>query len=527
MARSANSNNDAGVTQLEFHQAMRDFKTMFPDMDEEVIEYVLRSNNGAVDSTIDQLLLMASDSEKEKSRTANAIPTTTNTTTNITTATAGHSDNVLSVDDLFFGVEQPSTVATSLPSYAASAATAATTTTTTTTRSVAGDEMLRPLHNQLINLSEETDHSPSYLNPPSYQSASNAQSASLNETPQGQPQTKLKDCNLSASNQVNSASLFSSSKCNSTNEPRFSHLSYSVYDTTGILSQKVSNTSLRARFKWIPPILGKLPDSFLRVQVTNGAYNAGRSSHGASSQRFHHQSSQAQSSRTRAGGSLTSAPSSGNASNFISSAMLAQKMEENERRRQQAIEDEDEEVARYLEDERFAILLQNAEFVHELRHNQEFMSQLEMDNKRRRQEGHMQFGSGSNYNSSTGPSSLNISDAAFKEALKNMGKKSKKKFAQLAGVFKKKKGNLFNEGIGHGLTGIDVTSSPHRQSRDFLLDDSYKEFENEYSSDSERDRNSPYWERDPRTGSNPQAANSSSSRISTSSNLHNSQQNRH
>lgn len=30
------------VTQLEFRQAMRDFKTMFPDMDDDVIEVVLR-----------------------------------------------------------------------------------------------------------------------------------------------------------------------------------------------------------------------------------------------------------------------------------------------------------------------------------------------------------------------------------------------------------------------------------------------------------------------------------------------------
>ncbi|XP_042907201.1 CUE domain-containing protein 1 [Parasteatoda tepidariorum] len=57
------------VTQLEFRQAMRDFKTMFPEMDEDVIEVVLRSNNGAVDSTIDQLLTMSTDNENEKLRT--------------------------------------------------------------------------------------------------------------------------------------------------------------------------------------------------------------------------------------------------------------------------------------------------------------------------------------------------------------------------------------------------------------------------------------------------------------------------
>ena len=58
----------SGVTQLEFHQAMNDFKTMFPEMDEDVIEVVLRANNGAVDATIDQLLAMNMDSENERLR---------------------------------------------------------------------------------------------------------------------------------------------------------------------------------------------------------------------------------------------------------------------------------------------------------------------------------------------------------------------------------------------------------------------------------------------------------------------------
>lgn len=57
------------TTQLEFHQAMRDFKTMFPEMDEDVIEVVLRANQGAVDATIDQLLAMSTDNENERLRT--------------------------------------------------------------------------------------------------------------------------------------------------------------------------------------------------------------------------------------------------------------------------------------------------------------------------------------------------------------------------------------------------------------------------------------------------------------------------
>lgn len=54
--------------QLEFTQAMTDFKTMFPEMDDDVIEAVLRANMGAVDATIDQLLTMSTDNQNEKLR---------------------------------------------------------------------------------------------------------------------------------------------------------------------------------------------------------------------------------------------------------------------------------------------------------------------------------------------------------------------------------------------------------------------------------------------------------------------------
>ncbi|KAK7882724.1 hypothetical protein WMY93_028898 [Mugilogobius chulae] len=56
-----NSRPNRQVRRLEFNQAMEDFRTMFPTMDYEVIECVLRSNNGAVDATIDQLLQMSLD----------------------------------------------------------------------------------------------------------------------------------------------------------------------------------------------------------------------------------------------------------------------------------------------------------------------------------------------------------------------------------------------------------------------------------------------------------------------------------
>ena len=70
-AYTSHTNSSGGVgksaaTQLEFTQAMTDFKVMFPDMDAEVIEAVLRANNGAVDATIDHLLTMSADNEAEK-----------------------------------------------------------------------------------------------------------------------------------------------------------------------------------------------------------------------------------------------------------------------------------------------------------------------------------------------------------------------------------------------------------------------------------------------------------------------------
>lgn len=42
---------------------MSDFRHMFPETDEEVIEAVLRANNGMVDATIDQLLTMNIDAD--------------------------------------------------------------------------------------------------------------------------------------------------------------------------------------------------------------------------------------------------------------------------------------------------------------------------------------------------------------------------------------------------------------------------------------------------------------------------------
>ncbi|KAG8451324.1 hypothetical protein GDO86_003512 [Hymenochirus boettgeri] len=69
-------NNSRPVRRLEFNQAMEDFKTMFPNMDYDIIECVLRANNGAVDATIDQLLQMNLDDGgyDESSDSEDSIP---------------------------------------------------------------------------------------------------------------------------------------------------------------------------------------------------------------------------------------------------------------------------------------------------------------------------------------------------------------------------------------------------------------------------------------------------------------------
>ena len=48
---------------LDFYESMYNFKKMFPKFDAEVIETVLRSNDGSVDKTVDQLLAMSMDDE--------------------------------------------------------------------------------------------------------------------------------------------------------------------------------------------------------------------------------------------------------------------------------------------------------------------------------------------------------------------------------------------------------------------------------------------------------------------------------
>ena len=57
------SDKNGTKKKLDFYQSMYHFKKMFPKFDSEVIETVLRSNQGSVDKTLDQLLTMSIDNE--------------------------------------------------------------------------------------------------------------------------------------------------------------------------------------------------------------------------------------------------------------------------------------------------------------------------------------------------------------------------------------------------------------------------------------------------------------------------------
>ena len=170
-------------------------------------------------------------------------------------------------------------------------------------------------------------------------------------------------------------------------------------------------------------------------------------------------------------------------------------MEENQRQRQLSISADDPELAQFLEDERVAIFLQNEEFVRELRRNKDFMSTLELDTS---------DGNGASLGPSGG-STHTDSDAAFKETLKHMGKVSRRKFAQLARLFSRRKRRSFQQLLSEGST----------PSRDNLLirEDQYHEFQNEGSDNEDIHRENPLI-----LGINETEDNSNHSNISNNTN---------
>ncbi|GFY45904.1 CUE domain-containing protein 1 [Trichonephila inaurata madagascariensis] len=375
-----NEKSKPAVTQLEFHQAMTDFKTMFPDMDEDVIEVVLRANNGAVDSTIDQLLAMQTDNENERLRAE-------------------------------------------------------------------------------LDATENDELPPSYspaTPPPSYHQA----------VPYAHSPGRLAAVQLGRKVSGVSPSLMRHTQLLNQKSTPAQQLPIVVPKIAPPQKNEVSNTKVETatsqpKKKWNPPLVGPLPSSFLRLED-------------------HHQQ------KSRRGKFMT-----------LSTVMLQKRMLENERQRRNTIGAEDPELARYLEDERIALFLQNEEFVRELMGNKEFLSTLEKDsasNGTMTLQTKHSHSSRNNERSSGGAESSKAedhpqlphsfsadeTDAAFRERLKNMGKLSRRKFAQLASIFSRRK-RAFKPILGDGIN----------PSRDNLL-----LHEDEYSELSEDDSDTDWNKKD-------------------------------
>ncbi|XP_028840708.1 CUE domain-containing protein 1-like isoform X2 [Denticeps clupeoides] len=304
-AQLNNSRGPRQVRRLEFNQAMGDFKTMFPAMDHEVIECVLRANNGAVDSTIDQLLQMSIDGQG--------------------------SDDTSDSED-------------SIP-----------------------PEILE----RTLEPDSSDEEAPPVYSPPSYDMHiyDRKHPADVPPTP----------------------------------PPRFeAHV-------------PPGHRQVGTYRNWNPPLLGNLPDDFLRILPQQLD----------SLQRSH---------------SSLSQPSSSSSSSLSS---LSQALVPGE-----WASEEDRKLKQYLEDERIALFLQNEEFMRELQRNRDFLIALERD--RQKYESKI---SKANHSSAcmencrtgdhcaSGPEEACTSvpdDALFRDKLKHMGKSTRKKLFEIARSFSEK-----------------------------------------------------------------------------------------
>lgn len=308
-----NSRPNRQVRRLEFNQAMEDFKTMFPSMDYEVIECVLRSNNGAVDATIDQLLQMSLDGQG--------------------------SDDSSDSDD-------------SIP-----------------------QEILE----RTLEPDSSDEEPPPVYSPPAYDM--HIYDRKYPEAPPTPP-------------------------------PRFE------------AQPPPGHQKVRSYKNWNPPLLGNLPDDFLRILPQQ--LDSIKSSQSSLSQ-----PSSSSSSSVSSVGQWTAPPGSAPStagSNGLSSVSTG-------------ATEQDKKLKQYLEDERIALFLQNEEFMRELQRNREFLIALERDrlkyeSKKSRSHSSNVESSGEHYSAASMEAVSD--DALFRDKLKHMGKSTRKKLFEIARTFSEK-----------------------------------------------------------------------------------------
>ncbi|XP_056466579.1 CUE domain-containing protein 1b isoform X1 [Gadus chalcogrammus] len=291
-----NSRPNRQIRRLEFNQAMMDFKTMFPTMEYEVIECVLRSNNGAVDATIDQLLQMSIDGNCSDD--------------------SSDSEDSISPEIL--------------------------------------ERTLEP---------DSSDEEP----PPGYSPPTYDLHAHDRKYPQAPP-------------------------------PRFE-------------AQPSTLCQVGSYRHWNPPLLGNLPEDFLRILP----------------QQLEHIKPNPVISESQQTTRARSAPATGGTGSASGSRGAATEPEG--------------KLKQYLEDERIAMFLQNEEFMRELQRNHDFLIALERD-RLKYESKKLKSNHSSSLENSAGehcPSNPGESDEAlFQDKLKHMGKSTRKKLFEIARTFSEK-----------------------------------------------------------------------------------------
>ncbi|XP_041347084.1 CUE domain-containing protein 1-like [Gigantopelta aegis] len=361
---------------LEFNQAMSDFKFMFPNMEEDVIEAVLRANNGIVDATIDQLLTMNVDSEE--------IPPDLQWIANI--------EDV----DKAPNVEK--------------------------------DCSLHPIEDSPPPYSEAIQSPQLLMGAGACVQKTSPRSSPLEPAASHLLDMGIDELALSNTEPKTPVSPWSSPISS------FRRYPHSVH---------TMSTKKPLYRNWNPPVLGTLPDDFLRLSPTSNPVK--RTPSVGSYEKSHHRKSSSKSLII--------------STHDFSTDMLQEKMKENERRRKLASGDIDPELTQFLEDERLAIMFQNSEFLQELRDDEDFMNTLERDRmstsafepktpstpeKEAMNEG---YGTDRQDTLEAFPFSQQLpksedEDAELRRKLRHMGKASRKQFAALARRFfsrKKKK----------------------------------------------------------------------------------------
>lgn len=546
------------MRQLEFTQAMNDFHNMFPSMDREVIEAVLRANNGIVDATIDQLLTMSIDNNDD-----NDLPDHILLSVQRDVALESANQSIKKLSNMR-PPKPDDSMEESPPSYTEAIKSPQVLTGThphhhhrhhhhhrsSPTGQQRGSPRHHPHHSpptaNLLDLetddlalsnTETKSPLPSWESP---NAASLLSSAEFTESAAGTwgrgegnthtAQSKRSALRTSGRHHTHFSQSTGTDTAPFPHKPQHHRKvswdtaplpmrskSFGGADSTRGLGHHHKQNSggggspskLPPYKNWNPPLLGTLPEDFLRLApqipqrvplLTQKSDPGHRRTVSSSLHRSHsnredpadtlgHRRTQSHHlphrSMSFAGQSPRSSQPQRIITQDISSDLIQMRMRENERRRRQASVDLDPELAQYLEDERLALILQNSEFLQELRDDEDFMQTLERDRQESVTEASPavdtpqqpvsppslspveQEGYGQDHQdtleafpfSQQLPKAKSQDDAELLQKLKHMGKASKRQFAALARRFfsrrrKKSPRHLFRETMAPSMTNL-------------------------------------------------------------------------